>query len=126
LLRLLEGKLGLFQAFQRVCERLPRWESPHRHNNRVFCDRWEERLVRTQLSRIYNQAVLEQIVAAGEPLCFVPHSSAEDVDGQCALQLAGRTHDAAAMLQALIDCYMNGRWSDDYKIPEHPDRSHVV
>jgi hypothetical protein len=65
------GAIGLDAAFARIEFDLPRSESAHAGNNRVFPSGWAERLVRTQFSRFYNQAVLEHLLAMGETECFV-------------------------------------------------------
>jgi hypothetical protein len=84
------GNLDLSEAYQEVSHQLPRRTSRHAHNNRVFASGWEERLVRTQLSRLYNQSVLETIIASGSDFCFVPHSSTENPDNPCSVILARR------------------------------------
>jgi hypothetical protein len=84
---LIAGRISLGQAYCRVSQELPRSQSTHAGDNRVFATGWEERLVRTQLSRCYNQAVLEGLSADGHKLCFVPHSSAEKPDSRCSQDL---------------------------------------
>jgi hypothetical protein len=69
---LVNGQIDLTEAYERTSVDLPRQASPHSGNNRVFPDGWEERLVRTQLSRFYNQAVMEKLLSEGENECFVP------------------------------------------------------
>src|SRR5690348_9700536 len=72
---IIKGELTWAGAFHELAHQLPRNESKYAASNHVFCSNWEERLHRTQLSRFYNQAVLEYLVAAGESVCFIPHSS---------------------------------------------------
>ncbi len=72
------GRVLLTAAYQRTEDELPRRESQHQANNHAFAKGWAERLVRTQLSRCYNQAVLQELTGQGIQRCFVPHSTAED------------------------------------------------
>lgn len=48
---LIAGRINLDQAYQCTGQELPRSQSLHAKDNRVFATGWEERLVRTQLSR---------------------------------------------------------------------------
>jgi len=123
---LANGALTLPEAYVRVGRELPRSGSPYAGNNRVFASGWEERLVRTQLSRLYNQAVLEHLLEAGQTECYVPHSSAEDAASPCSRVLAGHRHAVAVLYDRLVGSYTRGNWSDDPKIPEHPHCTHVV
>jgi hypothetical protein len=75
---LARGDIDLSRAIWRTEAELPQQASPHQHNNRVSPTGWAERLVRTQYSRFYNQAVMEQLLARGETQCFVPHSTIEE------------------------------------------------
>lgn len=120
------SSIDLAQAIDDVEFRLPRHYSPHEHNNRVFPQGWAERLVRTNVSSFYNQAVLQEIVESGGLECFVDHSSSEGADSNCSKKLAGRKHDAADLLQRLTNVYRNGNWSKEVKIPDHPHCTHTV
>lgn len=123
---LIDGQIALDAAIRSVQQRLPREQSPHASNNRVFPSGWDERLVRTQFSRLYNQAALEHLAAANETQCFIAHSSAEAADSPCSISLAGGTHEISELLARLIESYVNGNWSSDLKIPNHPHCTHVV
>lgn len=123
---LIAGRISLDQAYQRTGQQLPRSGSPHARDNRVFAGGWEERLVRTQLSRCYNQAAIEALLAEGHAQGFVPHSSAEKPDSQCSRQLAGANHDLVILRDRLIQSYREGNWSKEPKIPEHPHCTHVI
>jgi hypothetical protein len=80
---LVNGNLNLNEAIQKTQIDLSPQSSAHGNNIRVFPANWDERLVRTQLSRFYNQAVMEQLLEEGETQCFVPHSSEERADSDC-------------------------------------------
>jgi hypothetical protein len=80
---LANNEINLSTAYSRVEQDLPWGGSIHSYNNRVFPSDWGERLVRTQLSRFYNQAVAEMLLAEGATECFVPHSGAEDANSKC-------------------------------------------
>ena len=123
---LANGEIKLVVACQQTEERLPRYTSPHRSNNRVFPSGWAERLVRTQFSRFYNQAVLAQLQEEGEEMCFVPHSDEQNPSSACTLHLAGRKHPVATLYARLINEYAKGNWSKEVKIPNHPHCTHVV
>jgi hypothetical protein len=123
---LVNGQINLTEAYERTSVDLSRQASPHSGNNRVFSDGWEERLVRTQLSRFYNQAVMEKLLLEGENQCFIPHSSTEASNSLCSTQLAGSNHDLKTLYNLLVDSYANGNWTQDVKIPNHPHCTHVV
>ena len=123
---LVNGVISLTEAYQRTEDELPRHTSPHSSNNRVFAKGWSERLVRIQLSRFYNQAVLEQLQSKSIDICFVPHSVEEDTSSACTQQLAGKQHQVAMLYDHLIEAYQKGIWSKEVKIPNHPHCTHVV
>ncbi len=126
LTELANGKICLATAYQWTEVELSMHTSLYRFNFQVFSDRWAERLVRTQFSRFYNQAVLKQLLEAGVENCFVPHSDAEKLSSTCTQQLAGRQHPVAALYTRLIDSYSKGKWSRETKIPNHPYCTDVV
>ncbi|RBP76814.1 hypothetical protein DET47_11582 [Shewanella putrefaciens] len=105
--------------------RLPRPQSMFSDDNRVFASGWAERLVRTQVSRFYNQAVLESIIESGSDGCFVEHSANEQASSKCSQQLAGTTHSAQVMLARLKSSYGDGAWDKELKLPEHPHCTHT-
>lgn len=120
------GSVDLSQAIADVEFRLPRHYSPYEHNNRVFPQGWAERLIRTSVSRFYNQAVLTEIVESGGAECFIGHSSSEGSDSNCSQQLAGSRQSASDMLTRLTNAYRDGNWSKEVKIPDHPHCTHTV
>ena len=120
------GDIVLDEAYLRTETEIPRHTSPHSSSNRVFPDGWAERQVRTQLSRFYNQAVLEQLRSGGATECFVPHSDAESISSPCTRLLAGQRQNIDMLHQRLIDAYEKGQWSKEVKIPNHPHCTHVV
>jgi hypothetical protein len=124
--QLLKGEIDLSSAIQATELQLPRVQSIYSGDNRVFANSWAERLVRTQYSRFYNQAVLEHLLATGQTQCLVPHSSDEAPNSKCSLHLAGRTHDIQTLYSRLVDSYTHGRWSKELKVPDHPHCTHVV
>lgn len=126
LISLANGEIILETAYEQTERRLPRQTSPHSSSNRVFAREWAERQVRTQFSRFYNQAVLEQLRNQGVTTCFVPHSDAEASMSPCTQQLAGRQHAVEMLYQRLTDTYARGNWSKLVKIPDHPHCTHVV
>lgn len=123
---LTNGEIELKEAYVRTERELPRYDSPHSDNNKVFPDGWAERLVRIQFSRMYNQAVLEQLRDDGIKDCFVPHSDFEKADSRCTLELAGSEQSVSVLYQRLIDSYRDGQFSRHAKIPNHPHCTHVV
>lgn len=124
---LANNQIGLQESFPRVSRDLPRNTSPHSSSNRVFADGWEERLVRIQLSRFYNQAVMEKLIAEGETKCFIPHSSSEDSTSPCSSQLAGSNQNLTTLHSLLTESYGQGNFAiKGVKIPNHPHCTHVV
>lgn len=123
---LINGTITVPQAFTAVSQHLPRSTSPHASSNSVFASGWEERLVRTQFSRLYSQAVLDALADAGEAQCFVAHSSEESQESPCSMHLAGQVHEIAILRERLISNYVQGLWSKELKIPNHPHCTHVV
>lgn len=120
------GNLDIWEAISQVSSELPRRESPHSANNQVFPSGWEERLIRTQISRFYNQAVLLTLVDRGHQKCFVPHSPNEDPDTPCTLNLAGQTANVGILLERLERKYRDGQWHDEITIPDHPHCTHAI
>lgn len=123
---LANGAIDVDEASWRTETEIPRHTSPHSSSNRVFAQGWAERQVRTQFSRFYNQAVLEQLRDKGAEMCFVPHSDAEDAMSPCTQLLAGQQQEVAMLHQRLVAAYAQGNWSKEVKIPNHPHCTHVV
>ena len=123
---LVDGRIDLPQACRRVEAELPRHSSPYSGNNRVFPSGWAERLVRTQYSRFYNQAVMERLLTEGQTECFVPHSAGEDASSMCSQLLAGGIHPLRPLYDRLVSSYGQGNWDKAVKIPDHPHCTHVV
>lgn len=126
LIEFFRGDISLQDCIDRISSDLPRRGSPYASNNRVFADRWEERLARTQISRFYNQAVLEELQKRGDSTCFIPVSDHQDLDSQCTKQLAGQKESVDMLYERLIETYRNGSWNDKVKIPDHPHCTHTV
>lgn len=118
-------KIDLTEAISDVESKLARHQSIYSGDNRVFAIGWAERLVRTQVSRFYNQAVLESIIESGSDDCFIEHSANEKGSSKCSQQLAGTTQSAQLMLQRLKSSYGDGNWGQDLKIPDHPHCTHT-
>lgn len=126
LVELIEGGISsLEEAYEKVEYEIPRNESRYSSNKRVFSSDWSERLVRTQLSRFYNQAILEELKNSGEEECFVPESSSHNLSFECAI-IQNKSYKVEELLQNLIKNYENGQFDRSIKIPEHPHCSHVV
>lgn len=125
---LVANKINLNEAYERTEVELPRHKSKHSHNNKVFAKGWAERLVRIQLSRFYNQTVMEKLIAEGHEQCYVPHSTEENPSSPCSQHLAGSNHDLKNLYNLLIDSYEDEHchWTKEVKIPNHPHCTHVV
>lgn len=124
--RFFNGDIGLEESYMAVSSELPRRESAHAGNNRVFPSGWEERLVRMQASRFYNQAVLMRLIEQGEQRCFIPHSPNEDMDTPCTLQLAGKEADVDLLLNRLERKYDQEEYHNEPLIPDHPHCTHTI
>jgi len=83
LLELVNGEISLGASYVLVEKKLGEEISIHQGNKRVFSDGWGERLIRTNLSKFYNQAVLLEIIESGERVCFIPYSKYEDPESPC-------------------------------------------
>ena len=115
------------EAVRRTEAELPRHSSSHSQNNHVFPTGWAERLVLTQYSRFYNQAVMEKLIAEDHTECHVPHSSTEDASSLCTQLLAGGNHDLQTLYIRLVQGYAFNKWKrGEAKIPNHPHCTHVV
>lgn len=126
LMDLINQKINLNQSYNYVETAMGTNGSPYIGNNRVFSKGWGERLIRTNLSRLYNQAVLNLILESGETKCFIPHSIHEKSTSKCS-QYAGQTYDAQTLLNNLLDIYSKGNYGNKgLKIPEHPYCTHVI
>lgn len=123
---LVNNQVGMQEALSLVERDLSEATSSHIGNTRVFPSGWAEKSVRTQLSRFYNQAVMEMLMSEGETECFVPHSSAEDSTSSCSSQLAGKNQNLQVLHSRLVSSYGQGNFSKDVKIPNHPHCTHVV
>ena len=126
LIKLVEGSLGTLDiSYTEVESRLLRSQSKYASDNRVFPSGWAERLVRTHLSRFYNQAILEELDERGEEECFVPASNSSNLSSRCAI-IQNQNYKVKDLLQNLINNYDLGQYDGSIKIPEHPHCSHVV
>lgn len=99
------GNVNIHGAIRRVSSDLPPGRSSYGHDRRVFPQGWEERIIRTQYSRFYNQAVLDELFDKGTQKCFVPHSSSEQPTNECSLRIAGRAHEVAELRHNLRQAY---------------------
>ena len=127
LVSLAEGELTIEGAIKNVTTQLPAQNSAFFGNNKVFPNRWEERLIRIQFSRFYNQAVLESEKEKGKNECYIPRSDAEDPNSTCSRQLANTQQNIGILLDRLKASYEKGDFKDKSpKIPDHPYCSHVV
>lgn len=126
LLKVLNREISLEDSYNLVEQTIPPSTSAHSGNNRVFPSGWGERLIRIQLSRFYNQAILEDLQNNGISECFVPHSEREASDSSCTIGLAGKNANVASLLDLLVDTYEKGNFSKQPKIPNHPHCTHVV
>jgi len=109
-----------------ISTRLPRAESPHRPDNQTFADGWEERLARTQISRFYNQAVLQKLDEQGDEECFIPRSDHQKPDSNCTIRLAGGTANINTLRERLQRAYQDGEYHKEPMIPNHPHCTHTV
>ena len=118
-------RIDLNTAITETEDKLNRNFSMYSGDNRVFAKGWSDRLVRTQVSRFYNQAVLQLIIDNGSDECRIEHSANEDQGSKCSQQLAGTIQSASVMLQRLTSSYGDGNWGRELKLPEHPHCTHT-
>lgn len=120
------ARIPLETAAAEVRNQLPRTASPHSTDNRVFPTNWAERLVTVQFSRFYSQAVLTHLVGSSVETCLIPHAEEENPAGRCAMFYAGKPHHTVDLLKSLVDAYEKGLWSEEVRVPAHPDCHHVA
>jgi len=120
------GDIDQDTAEQRVWNDLPPQESPHSGNNRLFHQQWAERLIRSQASRFYNQAVMEILVDCGIEECYVPYSPRQDPDSDCTQRLTRGTHSVPQLLETLYEQQREGNWDVGVTIPGHANCTHTV
>ena len=126
LIELVNSSLDTLEvSYTEVESKLSRDQSKYASDNHVFASGWAERLVRTHLSRFYNQAVLEELNEKGEEECFVPTSSSSNLSSRCAI-IQNQNYKVKDLLQNLINNYDLGQYDRSIKLPEHPHCSHVV
>jgi len=126
--KLVEGEItDLKSAEAQVQVKISRNTSKYSSNNKIFSQDWAERLVRTQLSIFYNQAVMEIIINSGKEECFIPHSAYEDYNSFCTTKMAGKKHKVKELYNKLIDVYENENYDRRaITIPQHPNCTHVI
>ena len=123
LIKFIEGKISFHEAIRSVKNSLP----AHFINSNIFSRKWAERLVRTEFSRFYNQALLKILVSKGEQYCSVPHSANESDSSECTLSIAGHQWKTSEMLSSLTRAFSEGDWSRTKRlIPNHPNCNHVI
>jgi hypothetical protein len=123
---LFDGQLTLDGAIAEAERQLARADSPHHASNLVFARGWARRLVHTHTSVLYCWAVLEALLAAGQPRCFVPRSASEAPTSACSRLLAGHDHDARVLRDRLVQCYVEKQAMQVPLVPNHPHCTHVV
>lgn len=127
LVDLINNRITLQQACINVENEIGKYGSSYASNNRVFPQDWGERLVRTNLSKFYNEAVLIQLIKRGEKKCFIPHSNSEDFSSSCSQNLAGKEHAIQPLLDTIEDVFEKENWKNkNPKIPDHPHCTHVI
>lgn len=118
---------NLDESYKKGELKLPESQSKYYGNKRIFSRGWAERLIRTQFSRFYNQAVMEILIEGGHKECFIPHSKYEDPNTECTIKLAGKTHNINELYQNLIEIYEKENYSSRLlTIPHHPHCTHVI
>lgn len=125
LIDLISGTINLEESYYEVTTRLGANNSAHGNDRRVFPTAWEERLVRTNLSKFYNQAVLTELSENGSDRCLIPYSEHEKPDSPCS-QVTEGEHSVQLLLSRLVKSYEEGEFNKELKIPNHPHCTHVV
>lgn len=120
-----DSKYGYQEAYQRVLQDLPKPESQHSHNNRVFSRDWNESLVRMHVVRFYNNGAFVHMMDLGYSQCFIPHSPEENHDSECTKRLAGEYWDIDRLLNRLKKRYDNENYDTKVTIPSRPNCTHT-
>lgn len=126
--QLITGEIkNLDSAALQIENRISKENSQYAHNNQVFSSNWAERLLRSQLSRFYNQAIMERLISDGKKKCFIPHSNYEDKNSRCTKELAGKIHNIKELYDPFIRIYEEGKYDKNVLIiPHHPNCTHVI
>jgi len=127
LINLINNKISSLEEAYKITEtELNQQSSKYKFDKNVFKTGWAERLIRTQLSRFYNQAVLEILIKKGEINCYIPHSKFEKSDSNCSKFLSNSSQNVKILLERLVKNYEDGNWDNQLKIPNHPHCTHVI
>ena len=128
LIQLINREISTLEsAYHQVEITIPEHTSRYVGNTHVFPRNWAERHVRTQLSRFYNQAIMELLLKLGKKKCFIPHSPMEDSNSICTINMAGKEHEIKPLYDKLIEMYENENWdSKAHTIPQHPNCTHTI
>lgn len=123
--------IDFYQAKIETEIKLNRKDSCYENDNRTFCTNWSSRLLRTQISRFYNEAILNQLIADGEQFCYIAHSKMKVKNESskfplCAC-LVDKMLDPIELLDNLVDAYGgNCNYKAEPKIPSHPHCTHTI
>ncbi|MGV8162478.1 MAG: hypothetical protein ACP5N2_04075 [Candidatus Nanoarchaeia archaeon] len=117
--------LSLDFTYARVEQKLPKIESKYAKDNKIFTKHWKEHLVKTQLSRFYNHAVLEELAENNYKECFIPPAESAFHNYAC-MHSTNAKCDVQELLQNIIDHYELNKENIHLILPEHPDCAHVV
>ena len=109
-----------------IREKITRSESKYSNNNNVFRKTWENQLLKNQISRFYNQAVLEILHDEGDEKFFVYPSKDQDPSGKCSIKFINKEWSINEILVNIERNYDEGKYDNSFKLPEHVNCSHVA
>jgi len=112
------GKITLEQAIKRTQNEI----IPPYGYKRI--SRWEERVVRSELSKIFTLGYGDYLLAIGEKDCYIPHTDLEQNDA-CMRLIAGRTIPIKTIQDNI---YMNydTRIIMHPTVPLHANCQHII
>lgn len=88
--------------------------------------RWQERLVRTETSKIFTLGYGDYLISIGEEYCYVPPNT-YDVDMECALVIEGKTFSIREIQENIYRNYGRRKGMSWYPtVPLHPNCRHII
>ena len=86
--------------------------------------RWQERAIRSEVSKIFTLGYGDYLLSIGETECFVPHTNLEKHD-ECLRLIAGKTIPIKAIHDNIYKNY--GRQTAMYPtVPLHANCQHII
>lgn len=113
-----QKKIDLNQAVQRTAQEI----APPSTYKRVA--RWEERLVRTETSKIFTLGYGDYLISLGETECYIPHTEFDE-SKECLMVIAGKKFPIELIQDNIYKNY-NLRTPVYPTVPLHANCRHII